>query len=111
MYHNKNKGFFVVVILWVLLSAIPGFAFAQGKSCSESDLLCGPKCLLTVCRKLGAEAELGELTALCGHNHKLGTTMLGLRKALSAKGLQAVGMKIGIEELMSFKGPAIAHRG
>ena len=84
-------------------------SFAVCKSCSESDKLCGPKSLIIVCHKLGIESDLEEMKTLCGYDDKTGATLLGLLNAGKAKGLQAVGMKIGLDELAAFKGSSIAH--
>ncbi|MGC8862070.1 MAG: DUF1573 domain-containing protein [Armatimonadota bacterium] len=77
--------------------------------CAETDALCGPKSLAVVCRSLGLEASLEEIAQLCGYDEKAGTTLLGLQNAAKGKGLQAVGVKIGVEELAALKVPAIAH--
>lgn len=58
---------------------------------------------------MGTHADLDELETLCGYNEKAGASLLGLQNAAKAKGLQAVGMKIGLAELASFRGAAIAH--
>ena len=90
-----------------LAPAVTGLAAC--KSCGDSDRLCGPQCLLHVCQYYGVDADIGELTKLCGYDEKDGTSMLGLLDAAKAKGLKAVGMKIGLDELAGLQVPAIAH--
>lgn len=75
----------------------------------SAEELCGPNCLLTVCRGFGIAATLQEVTALSGFNKQEGTTLVGLSRAAEAKGLHAVGMKISAEELAKLACPAIAH--
>lgn len=103
----KNR--LLPVAICLVLCIIGGISFAACKSCTESSKLCGPNSLLLICQKFGTSASLEELTGLCGYEEKDGTTLLGLQNAVKAKGLQAVGMKIGIDELAAFKGSAIAH--
>ena len=71
--------------------------------------MCGPNCLLIVCKGLGKEADLGELKQLSDFDQSSGTTLLGLKKAAEAEGLHAVGEKISAEELSKLTCPAIAH--
>jgi len=73
----------------------------------ETDLLCGPKSLLVVCKLLGVKADLEELCRLSGW--EAGTTMYDLYRAARKKGLYAVGMRLDIEELKKIGQPAIAH--
>lgn len=76
---------------------------------SQTNSLCGPKSLLVVFQKLGIKANLNEIIKLSGYEESKGTTMYGLYKAARKKGLYAVGMKIGVEDLTKLKIPAIAH--
>ncbi|MHB9038245.1 MAG: DUF1573 domain-containing protein [Armatimonadota bacterium] len=96
---------FVCLILFLLAHT----SFATCKSCTESKLLCGSNCMIDVCHKMGIDSNLEEMKTLCGYDEKSGTTLLGLMNASKAKGLQAIGMKIGLDELATFRGPAIAH--
>lgn len=96
-----------IALLFVSLNI--QIAFAACNSYKKSDPLCGPNCMIMVCHRLGVESNLEEMKTLCGYNEKSGTTMLGMINAAKAKGLQAVGMKISIEELSSLGIPAIAH--
>ncbi|NLN77854.1 MAG: hypothetical protein GX141_02920, partial [Armatimonadetes bacterium] len=98
--------YLVACIFAFLLAHI---SFAACKSCSESDKLCGPNSLIVVCQKLGIASGLEEMKTLCGYDEKGGVTLLGLQTAARAVGIQAVGMKIGLDQLAGFKGPAIAH--
>lgn len=54
------------------------------------------------------QCDLAEMKVLCEYNERTGTSMEGLRNAARAKGLVGVPMKIGIEQMMTFKGPIIA---
>ena len=106
MICNRIPTYAIACIFMFLLAHA---SFAACKSCSESDKLCGPKTLIIVCHKLGIESDLEEMKTLCGYDDRSGTSMLGLLNAAKSKGLQAVGMKIGLDELAAFKGPKIAH--
>ena len=75
----------------------------------RSDRLCGPNSLLVAIRKLGADATIDELTTLSGWKVDRGTSLLGLQNAAKAKGLESIVMKIGLDDLLSFKGSVIAH--
>ncbi|MDO8588674.1 MAG: DUF1573 domain-containing protein [Armatimonadota bacterium] len=93
----------------LLLSLLTRISFAACTSCNESRLLCGPKCILAVCQKLEVSTSEEELVLLSGYQEESGTTMLGLMDAAKAKGLEAVGMKIGVDEFVTCKASAIAH--
>ena len=98
----------------VLICLLGAFFFqmpvvGEQGNCPQCDSLCGPNCLLVVYQRFGISATLDEAKALSGYSEKKGTSLLGLKKAVEAKGLKAVGMKIGLDELASFKGLAIAH--
>ncbi len=75
---------------------------------STSDLTCGPQSLLAICQDLGVYATIDELSKLSGLDQNKGTTMIGLTKAVEAKGLHAAGMKMSIDELTETGVPAIA---
>ncbi|NIM06667.1 MAG: DUF1573 domain-containing protein [Armatimonadetes bacterium] len=75
---------------------------------AESDALCGPKCLLVICQQLGIETDLDELVRLSSTD-ETGTSLAGLYNAAKEKGLKAVGMKIGVEDLAKLEVPAVAH--
>ena len=91
-----------------LLAAVPMVrALGSHRNCPY--VSCGPQSLLAVCRRLGVEADLDEVGRLSGFDKKTGTTMLGLKRAAEAKGLHAVGMKIGLTELSALAVPAIAQ--
>ncbi|ADP77738.1 peptidase C39 bacteriocin processing [Methanothermus fervidus DSM 2088] len=64
----------------------------------SKDYTCGPAALSMVLQKLGIQATEDELAALAGTTEE-GTTMQGLVEAAKAKGVNAVGMKLGINEL------------
>ncbi len=59
---------------------------------------CGPATLATVLNNLGINVTEQELATLAGTDEN-GTTMYGLVQAAKAKGLNAVGMKISVNEL------------
>jgi len=89
-------------------AAQPSFAACAGCGGSQGDRMCGPKSLLIVCEQLGVGADLEELTRLAETDED-STTMAGLQKAARSKGLQAVGLKIGLNELAHCQEPAICH--
>ena len=91
------------MLVWMLSQV------GHAQSCSNADPLCGPASLLALCQTLGVETDLQELEELTGFDNETGTTMSGLRRAAEVKGLHAVGMKIGIDELVSNKALAIAY--
>ncbi|MBI2844234.1 MAG: DUF1573 domain-containing protein, partial [Armatimonadetes bacterium] len=98
----------LTVFSCLCIIAFPQLSPAQCSDCGKSDLLCGPRCLLVVCQKFGEEANLEELTALSGTDEQ-GTSLIGLHAVARAKGLEAVAMKIGVDELEGLKCPAMAH--
>jgi len=91
--------------LFILCLIISYFSFSQ----AQPDPLCGPKSLLVICQKLGVNTTLEELAILSDFKEKPGTSMLGLYQAAQKKGLYAVGMKIGVDDLAKRQVPAIAH--
>jgi len=97
------------VAAWFVCTLICVSGPASCRTSGQSESLCGPNCLLVVYQRLGVSATLDEAKALSGYSEKKGTSLLGLQKAAEAKGLKAVGMKIGLDELTSFKGLTIAH--
>ena len=101
---NKIRVLVTVFLLFLLSFS---FIFARIESEPKDDPLCGPKSLLIVCQKLGVRANLDELKRLSDYDDKKGTTMAGLYKAVQAKGLDAVGMEITLEDLSKVKIPVI----
>ena len=91
------------MLVWMLTQV------SHAQNCSNADLLCGPTSLLALCQALGTKTDLQELKELTGFDDKAGTTMSGLRRAAEAKGLHAVGMKIGVDELAGNKALAVAY--
>jgi len=59
---------------------------------------CGPAALATVLNNMGINATEQELANLAGTDEN-GTTMYGLSEAVKAKGLNAIGMKLSIDDL------------
>ena len=103
------------IIRWTLVSSLVCLSLiislhASLAACStcKDDRLCGPRCMLAVCQRFEVDADLGELTTLCGTD-KQGSTLAGLYSAAKTKGLETVGMKIGVDELAALKTPAVAH--
>ncbi len=94
--------------LWACLCLATAGSAAQCLAHTGSERLCGPYSLLYVCGKLGVSATMDEIIRLCGYDAQHGTSMLGLQHAAAAKGLQAVGMKIAVDELVNLEVPAIA---
>jgi len=101
-----------LVVQWVTLLAILSsrIGVAQCGDCGDrlSDPLCGPKCLLEVCARLGVTTDLDELAGLCDMDES-GTTMAGLQKAAQRKGLHAVGVKMSLSELADCSAAAICY--
>ena len=95
----------VVVLMMVAAPTVLGACCGSG---GGSDPLCGPKSLLLICTKLGVAADLDELAQLAEAT-ETGTTLAGLHKAAAQKGLQAVGIKIGVGGLSEWSGLAICH--
>ena len=81
---------------------------------SETDsllLLCGPRSLLHICEILNVKTNLRELKELTRFDPSRGTTMLGLKKAATYKGLTPQGVKANLKGLRKKKVPmpAIAY--
>ena len=72
------------------------------------DSLCGPKCLLSLCKYLGVEATLDELTkaSKCGED---GASIQGLSVAAQSKGLNVATAKVSVDELIGMKLPAVVR--
>ncbi len=75
---------------------------------STGDSLCGPLCLLEVCKLYSTEADLSEICEWSGHDIKFGTTMLGLLHAAHNLNLPAVPLELSVEQLKKEKSPGIA---
>lgn len=82
---------------------------AESSCDTGTDPLCGPQSLLSICESMGVKTNLNELKELSGFDEAAGTTLLGLERAAEAKGLYAVGVKIGAGQLAELGSPAIAH--
>lgn len=95
----------VIIFAQVAFAQCSG-GYSKGR---QADILCGPQCLKTVCQKFGIEAGVYEMVKLCKTDPENGTSMSALCDAAKAKGLQAEGMKISLDELAVFSGVAIAH--
>ncbi|MEN4007320.1 MAG: C39 family peptidase [Methanobacteriaceae archaeon] len=65
----------------------------------STDYSCGPAALATVLQNIGISATEGELKVLAGTNNETGTNMYGLARAVHAKGLNATGMKLSVDDL------------
>ena len=59
----------------------------------KGESLCGHKILIIILDQYGISSTLEELCALSNYNILSGTTILGLYKAATAKGLPAVPVK------------------
>jgi predicted double-glycine peptidase len=64
----------------------------------SSDFSCGPAALATVLNNLGVHATEQELIVLAGTDTS-GTTMHGLSEAAKVKGVNAVGMRLSVDDL------------
>lgn len=78
---------------------------------AERLLLCGPKSLLRICERLNVQTNISELKKLTGFDPNRGTTMLGLKRAATFKGLAPKGVKTPLTQLKRKKVPlpAIAY--
>ena len=76
-------------------------------------LLCGPQSLSRICELLKVDTNLSELKKLSGFAPDRGTTMLGLKKAATYKGLAPSGVRVPLVLLQRKKlpMPAIAYVG
>jgi hypothetical protein len=95
----------------LVVFALAQITFAEDRvpgSRAELDVMCGPKCLLVMCQRLGVKADLNELAGLCSKDQK-STTMADLCRAAREKGLKAMGLKIRAEEFAGVGMPLIAH--
>jgi len=104
---NHTRLMFHWVVLLTMLAAPASLSDCCGPHTGR-DPLCGPKSLLLVSSKLGVVADLDELTQLAEAT-ETGTTMSGLQKAAKLKGLQAVGVKLSVDELAASGVMAICH--
>jgi hypothetical protein len=97
----------ILTCIWTI------FCFAQNANTADSnqssEWLCGPKCLNFLCQRFKIDSNVDELSRLSNCDENRGTTLLGLYQAATAKGLQAMGAKLSVDELASLKIPAIAH--
>ena len=74
-------------------------------------LTCGPQSLSRICELLKVDTNLNELKKLSSFTSDRGTTMLGLKKAATYKGLAPAGVQASVELLKREKVPlpAIAY--
>lgn len=72
-------------------------------------LECGPRSLLIACQILGIDAHFDELTETSDFSAETGTTMAGLYKAATLKGLNPVGVRTTLSDLYQLEMPVIAH--
>jgi len=72
----------------------------------QSDPLCGPRSLLVAAGRLGVSLELPQLAEACRATNS-GTTMLDLRNAAKAFGLQAEGVRLAWDDLVGLDCPAV----
>lgn len=99
----------LTTIVALVASFAPVSALTAKPASLEEDRLCGPLCLLSVCQKLGVEAQLSEITAMTDYNRDAGTSVLGLYKAAKSMGLCALATKTSVDELVTLKVPAIVY--
>ncbi len=76
------------------------------KQNDQSD--CGIACLLSVIKFYGGNATLEQLREHSGTD-RIGTTLLGLVEAASAKGFEAKGYEADSESLIKHNQPTILH--
>ena len=92
----------------------PGLGAFDSSSPTHADELllhCGPRSLLKICELLKVTTNLRELKKLSRFNPTRGTTMLGLKKAATYKGLAPTGVRAPLKLLKKKKVPlpAIAY--
>ncbi|MDO8588704.1 MAG: DUF1573 domain-containing protein [Armatimonadota bacterium] len=104
----KIPPYVIILLLSLSLMWLPRDGYPDCAGCSSNDRLCGPNCLLVICDKLKVECSIEEIVTLSGTD-KRGSTLTGVSNAAKAKRLEAVGMKIGADELAGLRTPAIAH--
>jgi len=83
-------------------------AIASDSIVATTDLNCGPRALLLVCRQLGIRTSVEELSKQAGTNAQ-GTSLEGLAIAAKAVGLKAEGVQVSREALPDQPLPAIAY--
>ena len=87
---NSEMRTFLVVLLMTFTS--------NAHIHSEYEHSCGSLCLSVICKLFGIEATLKELSKFSSKDTS-GTSMYSLYQAAKAKGLDAVGVKISLNEL------------
>jgi ATP-binding cassette subfamily B protein len=70
---------------------------------------CGPRALATLLALIGEPANEKELAVLSGMDENGLTSMYGLSQAVKAKGFEAVGYQLDLEEFSQMPLPLIAH--
>ena len=73
--------------------------------------MCGPHSLETLCELIGADVRLEDILHLSNWNQESGVTMYGLADAAHQLGLNAVGMRLSMKELVRLNQPVIAFVG
>jgi len=106
MYLRPHLVFLVVSLL---VAAFVQPAFSECVRCADSQMLCGPYCMLEVCSRLGVPSDLSEMKELCRYDGVTGTTLAGLLSAATAKGLEAVAVKLSLADPLQWTYPAVAH--
>ena len=105
----------VHAIVWVVLLAFPSCQRDQETRSNLKQVAatrsngCGPRALATLFELMGISTEESELAVLAGMDERGFTSMYGLVQAVKAKGLEAIGYQLSIEELNSVPFPVIAH--
>jgi len=99
----------VLLVLGLLVLGKAGFSQCSGCGTpNPPDVMSGPRSLVLVLQRLGMRADLAELATLAGRN-ETGTTRAGLLAAVHKNGIQAVWMKIGVDELAKLSIPVVAY--
>ncbi|MEN4007311.1 MAG: C39 family peptidase [Methanobacteriaceae archaeon] len=65
----------------------------------STDYSCGPAALATVLQNMGINATEGDLKVLAGTNNETGTSLYSLVRAAQSKGVNAVGMRLSVDDL------------
>ncbi len=100
MRKTKLKGLFTRILI---IGGLLIFFCKFSSSSNETKLSCGIQCLTYVFEKFGIKVRDSELKRFKGEN------MYQLYKEAKRKGLNAVGVKVNLEDIMRLKTIAISH--
>lgn len=102
---NIGKHLFLIIIVFTAPITVAQNDIQLGKT---SNKMCGPHSLQLLCELIGVKARLDDILRLSGWNEKSGVTMYELADSAHQLGLNAVGMKLSMGELVRLNQPVIA---